>query len=71
LTKQFDEHPEHQEDDKCMILLQGSESGGIVLHGYEDISDAIYAMFTHLRALVRSQGSDLELIAIPGDVSEL
>jgi hypothetical protein len=71
MTKTFDMHPESQPGDRCMVFLDDGKMGGIVLHGYDNEKDAIVDLFMHLRAIVQSQGMDLDFIGIPDDPSGL
>jgi hypothetical protein len=60
MTKALDAHPERGEE-KCVVFLQDGERGGLQLHGYDDDADAIIDVFMHLRAIFRSNGSDLQI----------
>ena len=71
MTKTFDAHPEVREGDRCQIFIESPETGGIVLHGYDDQYEAVIALLIHLRAIFRANGQDIELIAIPEDLSDL
>lgn len=61
----FETHPEHREDDKCIIFLDDGKRGGIVLHGYDDDTDAMVDLFMHLRAIFRANGKELGFVPMP------
>jgi hypothetical protein len=71
MTTTFEMHPEHQPRDKCIVFLDDGERGGLVLHGYDDDTEAMVNLLMHLRALFRANGKDLEIIAVPNDASGL
>jgi hypothetical protein len=50
---------------KSIVFIEDSLSAGIVTNGYEDTSEAMAALFTHMRAIFRAQGTNLEFVAIP------
>lgn len=65
MTKVLDR--EENADVKAIILLNDAENGGAQIHGYEEGNDtqAVVDMFLHLQAIMRANGKDLEIIAIP------
>jgi hypothetical protein len=70
MTKAFMAHPEYNaETDRCIILIDDDDAGGLVIHGYDPEhaeTDAVIALFEHLRAIVRASGSgDVEFIMVP------
>ena len=71
MTETFDAHPEHDDDDRCIVFLDGGGLGGLVLHGYDDDTEAMVDLFGHLQALFRANGKDLQFIAVPNDASGL
>ena len=56
-------HPERGEE-RCIVFLKNDREGGMVLHGYEDDTEAVADLFTHLRAIFRANGSDLQIHAL-------
>ena len=72
MTDCMDAHPEHQDGDKCVVFLSTGTMGGMVAHGYEGNEDtgrmvtaAIVDVLMHLRAMFRSIGKDIDIIALP------
>lgn len=65
MTDALEAHPEYQEGDKAVLMLDDGHHGGIVLHGYESDTDAMVDMLVHLRAIFRANGKDLDVIGIP------
>jgi hypothetical protein len=61
MTDALDAHPERG-DERCAIFLQDDERGGLVLHGYDDDSEALTDLFLHLRAIFRANGGDLAFL---------
>jgi hypothetical protein len=59
-------HPEYGEDVRVVILLSDEEGGGVVIHGYERDTDAVVDLLMHLRAIMRANGKDLQIHALPG-----
>jgi hypothetical protein len=46
-------------DVKAVIMLDDGERGGIVLHGYDDDTDAMVDLFVHLKAIFEANGKQL------------
>jgi hypothetical protein len=65
MTDALDAHPERG-DEKCIVFLQDTERGGLVLHGYDDDTEAMVDLFMHMRAIFKANGKTLQLHAIPG-----
>jgi hypothetical protein len=59
MTKTFDAHPEHTDDDRCMVFLDDGKMGGLVTHGYDDLHEAMTDLLIHLRAMFRASGKDM------------
>lgn len=59
MTDTLDAHPEKREQDKCMVFLDDGEQGGLVLHGYDNDTEAVVDLIMHLRAIMRANGRDL------------
>jgi hypothetical protein len=63
MTKTLDEHPEHGSE-KCIVFLQDGERAGLVLHGYEEDTEAMADLLIHLRAIFRANGKDLHIVPV-------
>lgn len=46
MTQTLEQHPERGEE-KCIVFLQDSERGGLVLHGYDSDTEAMTDLFLH------------------------
>jgi hypothetical protein len=57
--------PEYQEDDKLIIFIDDEQEGGLVLHGYDDDTDAMGAIMSHMKALFQVNGLRLVLLPMP------
>lgn len=62
MTVTFDSHPEHRDEDKCIVFLDDGERGGLVLHGYENDIEAMVDLLMHLRAMFRANGKSLDVM---------
>lgn len=62
MTVTFDQHPEHQPSDKCIVFLDDGERGGLVLHGYDDDTEAMADLLMHLKAIFAANGKRLEMM---------
>jgi hypothetical protein len=67
----MEDHPEYDMDDKCIIFVDDDDRGGIAVHGYEKVSDAIVDILGHLEVLFKSIGKQLDIAFIPEDASDL
>jgi hypothetical protein len=45
-----------------VVFLQDAERGGLQLHGYEDDTEAIVDLLTHLKAIFESNGLEFRII---------
>lgn len=52
-------------DVKAIVFLMDGEMGGIQTHGYENAAEATVDLFIHLKAIFRSRGQDLQVVALP------
>lgn len=59
VTTAIDADPEHQPEDKAIIMLDDGEKGGLVLHGYDNDVDAMADLLTHLKAIFEANGRTL------------
>lgn len=55
--------PEHGSE-KCIIFIQDDKNGGIVLHGYDDDSEAMVDLILHLKAIFKANGKDMILMPL-------
>lgn len=53
------------EDVRAIVMLDDPNYRGLTLHGWEDDTEAMAAMFMHLRAIFRANGKDLAFVPIP------
>jgi len=61
----LENHPENDPDElRCIIILDDPVRGGMVLHGFEDDTDAAACMFANLTALFRTMGKDLKIVPV-------
>jgi hypothetical protein len=67
MTTTFDAHPETRETDKCMVFLDDGSRGGIVLHGYEDSTEAFVDLLMHLKAIFKTMGKRLDIMFLDED----
>jgi hypothetical protein len=61
MTDALDAHPERA-DEKCVVFLQDAERGGLQLYGYEDDTEAMVDLLTHLKAIFESSGLEFHII---------
>lgn len=68
-----EEHPEHREDDKVIIMLDHGERGLIAHGGYEreeDGADAFVSMLAHLEALAQANGMRVDFVPMNAPIGE-
>jgi len=65
----LENHPESLPDDKCIVMMHNGIHGGIALHGYDDETHAVADMLVHLQAIFEAVGKELQIIAMPDDIS--
>lgn len=58
MTAALEAHPERG-DEKCIVLLQDGERGGLHLYGYDDDAEAIADLLVQLRAIFQANGKQL------------
>ena len=63
-TQAIEASPEYREDDKLIIFLDDKESGGLVLHGYDDDTEAVSAIMGHMKAIFVANGFNLQLVPV-------
>lgn len=68
MTTALEAHPERG-DEKCIIFLTSKidRRGGLVMHGYDDDSEAIVDLLLQLRAIFRANGKQLIIAPLGGD----
>lgn len=69
MTKPLEE--EENVDVKAIVFLQDGSKGGIQISGYEDEVAGMAALFTHMQAIFRALGKDLDFIAVPNSPGDL
>ena len=62
MTDVFNDHPEYQEGDKCIVFLDDGKRGGLVINGYEDDSEAIADLLQHMQAMFRAMGKKMDIM---------
>ena len=62
MTQTFDLHPEHRDGDKCIVFLDDGHRGGLVIHGYDDDTEAMVDLLMHLQAIFRSNNKTLDIM---------
>jgi len=67
MTKTFDLHPEHRKGDKCIVFLDADNTGGIVLHGYEDDTEAMVNLLMHLKAMFAANEKQMDIMFLNDD----
>jgi hypothetical protein len=63
MTEALDANPERG-DERCIVFLQDGERGGLVLHGYDDDTEAITDLILHLRAIFEANGKQLLIVPL-------
>lgn len=66
MTKCLDQHPEATGNERCVVLLSDGDDGGLVLHGYENDTDAMVDILSHLKALCEANGKSLAFAPMVG-----
>jgi hypothetical protein len=67
LAGALEQHVERQDGDKVIVFADDGQRGGICMHGYSDDIEAMADLFSHLRAMFRANGKDLQFYALGGD----
>lgn len=67
MTDALEADPEFQ-GEKAIVFIDSDVDGvgGLVLHGYDDDTDALAAIFMHLQAIFKANGKDLMFAPLPG-----
>jgi len=52
-------------DVKAIVFLDDDVRSGIVLHGWDDQTDAMVSLFMHMKAIFKAMGKDLDFVGIP------
>jgi hypothetical protein len=68
MARALEADAEYQEGDRCIIFIDSEteQRGGLVMHGYDDDTEALSAIFMHLRAIFRANGKELLLAPLLG-----
>jgi hypothetical protein len=62
MTDALEADPEYSDDIKCCVFMHSGRRSGLVLHGYEQDSEAIADLLIHLKAIFKSNGKRLDLM---------
>jgi hypothetical protein len=57
-------HPETTDEIRCAVFLSDDRVGGLQIYGYDDDSEAVVDVLMHVRAIMRSNGKDLQIHAV-------
>jgi hypothetical protein len=52
-------------DVKAIVFLSDTRLGGIQVHGYDDLTEAMADLFMHMKAVFNSMGKDIDFIGVP------
>jgi len=52
-------------DVQAIVFLSDAKSGGIQMHGYDNVADGMAALFVHMKAVFQAMGKDLDFVGIP------
>ena len=63
----YEEHPEHGEQDRCIIFMDDGEEGGLVISGYDEDTEAMANLLRHLQAMFAASGMKLDLMSLDDD----
>ena len=64
-------HPEYAEGMHCIAFISHDGLGGIGIEGYaghSDDAEAIADLLFHLRAILRANGKDMQIVMMPGKI---
>lgn len=67
MTDTFDQHREHRPADKCIVFLDDGTRGGIVIHGYDNDTDAMVDLIVHLKAVFEANGKQVDMMFLGPD----
>jgi hypothetical protein len=67
LASALEEHAERQDGDKVIVFADDGQRGGICMHGYSDDIEALADLFSHMRAMFRANGKDLQFHTLGND----
>jgi hypothetical protein len=56
---------EENDDVRAIVFLDDGKRGGIQMHGYDNMNDGLVDLFMHIKVMFRSQGRDIEFVAVP------
>jgi hypothetical protein len=56
--------PEYREGDKAIMFLDDGKRGGLVLHGYDDDTEAMDDLIVHLQAIFEVNGKTLMVVPV-------
>ena len=64
MTSTFDAHPEHSENDKCIVFLDDGSHGGIQMHGYDDYAEGMTDLMRHVEAIFKANGLTMTFVPV-------
>lgn len=50
---------------KTIVFLEDDQKAGIQIFGYDSSTEAMAALFVHMKAIFQASGRDLEFVAVP------
>jgi hypothetical protein len=57
--------PEY-DGERCVIFISGEGNGGLMMHGYENDSEAVADVLIHLKAIMAANGRQMIIAPIKG-----
>lgn len=69
MTDALEAHPHHHKGDKAIVMLSDGKRAGIELYGYDndDDTEAIADLFEHLRAIMKANGKNMDVMFLGPD----
>ena len=64
MTEAFDAHPEHRENDKCIVFLDDGKRGGIQMHGYDEYAEGMADLMAHVEAMFKANGLVMTFVPV-------
>jgi hypothetical protein len=64
MTGTLEQQAEYTADVKAVIMLDDGQRGGIVLHGYDDDTQAMVDLLMHLKAIFEANGKTLMIMPL-------
>lgn len=51
-------------NEKCIIFIEDEKRSGIVLHGYEDDTEAMIDLLIHLKSIFKANGKEMLIMPL-------